>query len=169
MWWSWFLYADKHESLLQIDTMILMGMVKYSQSSQNSKVAMSLQYLKKELRDEVDFLHGDKHQSFNKLESSFLMEVAKFVESTQNRNSVIFLEYAKKKEWQILLYTIVMQNIQIFYGVQSCLLLLVGSNIIYKTIYKIIAYPIHSFDSLFKLSLYIVILLKKKRFKKKNL
>ena len=125
MWWSWFLYADKHESLLQIDTMILMGMVKYSQSSQNSKVAMSLQYLKKELRDEVDFLHGDKHQSFNKLESSFLMEVAKFVESTQNRNSVIFLEYAKKKEWQILLCTIVMQNIQIFYGVQSCLLLLV--------------------------------------------
>ena len=92
------MYADKHESLLQIDTMILMGMVKYSQSSQNSKVAMSLQYLKKELRDEVDFLHGDKHQSFNKLESSFLMEVAKFVESTQNRNSVIFLEYAKKKE-----------------------------------------------------------------------
>ena len=86
---------------------------------------MSLQYLKKELRDEVDFLHGDKHQSFNKLESSFLMEVAKFVESTQNRNSVIFLEYAKKKEWQILLCTIVMQNIQIFYGVQSCLLLLV--------------------------------------------
>ena len=125
MWWSWFLYADKHESLLQIDTMILMGMVKYSQSSQNSKVAMSLRYLKKELRDEVDFLHGDKHQSFNKLESSFLMEVAKFVESTQNRNSVIFLEYAKKKEWQILLCTIVMQNIQIFYGVQSCLLLLV--------------------------------------------
>ena len=125
MWWSWFLYADKHESLLQIDTMILMGMVKYSQSSQNSKVAMSLQYLKKELRDEVDFLHGDKHQSFNKLESSFLMEVAKFVESTQNRNSVIFLEYAKKKEWQILLCTIVMQNIQIFYGVQLCLLLLV--------------------------------------------
>ena len=119
------MHVDKHESLLQIDTMILIGMVKHSQSSQNSKLAMSLQYLKKELRDEVDFLHGDKHQSFNKLESSFLMEVAKFVESTQNRNSVIFLEYAKKKEWQILLCTIVMQNIQIFYGVQSCLLLLV--------------------------------------------
>ena len=31
-----FLHADKHESLLQIDTMILMGMVKHSQSSQNS-------------------------------------------------------------------------------------------------------------------------------------
>ena len=59
-----FLHADKHESLLQIDTMILMEMVKYSQSSQNSKFAMSLQYLKKEVRDEVDFLHADKHQSF---------------------------------------------------------------------------------------------------------
>ena len=59
-----FLHADKHESLLQIDTKILMGMVKDSQSSQNSKFTMSLQYLKKEVRDEVDFLHVDKHQSF---------------------------------------------------------------------------------------------------------
>ena len=59
-----FLHTDKHESLLQIDSMILMEMVKYSQSSQNSKFAMSLQYLKKEVRDEVDFLHADKHQSF---------------------------------------------------------------------------------------------------------
>ena len=57
------LHADKHESLLQIDTMILMGMVKHSQSSQNSKFAMSLQYLKKEVIDEVNFLHVHKHQS----------------------------------------------------------------------------------------------------------
>ena len=56
-----FLHADKHESLIQIDTMILMGIVKHSQKSQNSKFAMSLQYLKKEVRDEVDFLHVDKH------------------------------------------------------------------------------------------------------------
>ena len=59
-----FLKADKHESLLQIDTIILMKMVKYSQRSQNSKFAVYLQYLKKEVRDEVDFLHADKHQSF---------------------------------------------------------------------------------------------------------
>ena len=57
-----FLHAEKHESLLQIDIMILMGMFKHSQSSQNSKFAMSLQYLKKEVRDEVNFLHADKHQ-----------------------------------------------------------------------------------------------------------
>ena len=58
-----FLHADQHESLLQIDIIIL-GMVKHSQ---NSKFAMSLQYLKKELKEEVDFLHVDKHQSFLKV------------------------------------------------------------------------------------------------------
>ena len=50
-----FLHADKHKSLLQIDTMTLIGIVKHSQSSQNSKFTTSLQYLKKEVRDEVDF------------------------------------------------------------------------------------------------------------------
>ena len=62
-------HAGRHESLLQIDSM---GMVKNSQSSQNSKFAMSLQYLKKEVKAEVDFLHAEfpslfqhfEHQSF---------------------------------------------------------------------------------------------------------
>ena len=59
-----FLHADKHESFLKIDAMFLMVMVKHSQSSQNTRFAMSLQHLKKEARDEVDFLHSDKNQSF---------------------------------------------------------------------------------------------------------
>ena len=50
-----FLHADKHESLLQIDTMTLIGIVKHSQSSQNSKVTMSLQYIKKEVRKRIHF------------------------------------------------------------------------------------------------------------------
>ena len=58
-----FLHADKYENMLQINTMILTGMIKYSQSSQNSKCTISLQYLKKEVRDEVDFLHADKYQT----------------------------------------------------------------------------------------------------------
>ena len=41
-----FLHADKHE-LVQMESMILMGMVRHSQSSQNSELAMSLHYLKK--------------------------------------------------------------------------------------------------------------------------
>ena len=55
-----FLYADRHESFLKINTMILMGMIKHSQSSQNSMFPMSFRYLKKEVRDEVNLLHADE-------------------------------------------------------------------------------------------------------------
>ena len=56
-----------------------MGMFK--QSSQNSKFEMSLQYLKKEVRDDVDLFHAYKHQSllpveFNTLNQSFLQSDA---------------------------------------------------------------------------------------------
>ena len=77
-----FLHAGKHESLLQIDTMTLIGIVKYSLSFQNSKVRMSLQYIKKEVRKGVHFLHADEHQSFYKLGLLFLMEVARCVQIT---------------------------------------------------------------------------------------
>ena len=96
--------------MLQIDTMILMGMVKHSQSSQNSKFAMSLQYLKKEVRDEVDFLHADKHQSFlqvdfnilgikvsYKVVLSLLMGRIKHSQSTQSNKFAMCLQYLKKK------------------------------------------------------------------------
>ena len=55
-----YLHADKYESLLQIDAMILTRMVKHSQSCQNSKFGTSLQYLKKEIRNGVHFLLADK-------------------------------------------------------------------------------------------------------------
>ena len=89
-------------------------MIKHSQITQNNKFVMSLQYLKKEVRNGVHFLHADKCQSFHKL-SSFLMEVVRHVQNTQNKKLVI-LQYIKKKLLQLLLCFIVMQNIQIFYG-----------------------------------------------------
>ena len=39
-------------------------MARHAQVTQNNKFAISLQYLKKGVSDEVDFLHADKHQSF---------------------------------------------------------------------------------------------------------
>ena len=39
-------------------------MVKHSQSFKNCKFGISLQYFKKEVRDEVEFLNAYKHQSF---------------------------------------------------------------------------------------------------------
>ena len=124
------MHADKHQSFLQVDfntlgikvsykviLSLLMGMIKYSQSTQSNKFTISLQYLKKEVWNGVHFLHADKHQSFYKLALSFLIEAARHVRSTQNRMLVIFLQYIKKKVLQLLLCSIVMQNIQIFYRV----------------------------------------------------
>ena len=79
-----------------------MGMIKHSQSTQSNKFAISLQYLKKEVRDVVHFLHSEK-QSFYKLALSFLMEVARYDQSTPNRELVIFLLYIKKKVSRLLL------------------------------------------------------------------
>ena len=58
-----FRHADKHKGLLQIATTNLMEIVRHSQNSQDSKFLMSLQYLKEEVRDEVDVLHVER-QSF---------------------------------------------------------------------------------------------------------
>ena len=41
--------------------------------SQNSKFAMSLQHLIKEVRDEIDFSHADKHQSFRQVDFNALI------------------------------------------------------------------------------------------------
>ena len=73
-----------------------MSTIKHSQSTQSNKFAVSLQYLKKEIANGVNFLHADKHQSFYKLALSFLMEVARHVQSTQNRKLVTFLQYNEK-------------------------------------------------------------------------
>ena len=140
------MHVGKHENLLQTDTMILMGMVKHSQSYQNSKFAMylkklrdevdfshadkhqsglqvhfntlgtkasykvilsllrnmisilkSLQYLRKEVRNAVQFLHAHKNQSLEKLALSFLTETDRYVKNVQNRKLVISLQYIKKK------------------------------------------------------------------------
>ena len=87
-----------------------MGMVKHSQSSQNSKFAMSLQYLKKEVRDEVDFLHVDKHQSFLQVDFntlgikdaykvilSLLLGMIKHSRSTQSNKFANIFTITKKR------------------------------------------------------------------------
>ena len=105
-----FLHADKHESLIQIDTMILMGMAKHPQSSQNSQFAMPSQFHKKEVRDEVDCLHTDKHRNFlevdfntldmkvsYKMILSLLMGMIKHSQSTQSNKFAISLQNLKNE------------------------------------------------------------------------
>ena len=62
-------------------------------------------------------MRTDKHQNFYKLALSFLIEVARHVQNTENRKLVKFVQYITKNILQLLLCSIMMQNIQIFYGV----------------------------------------------------
>ena len=70
------------------------------------KFAMSLHYLKKEVRDEVNFLHAGKHQNFLQVDFnnlsikvfykvilSFLMDMIKYSQSTQSNKLAIVLQY----------------------------------------------------------------------------
>ena len=90
--------------------MVLIVMVKHSQGSPKSKFVISLQYLRKEVRDAADFLHADKHQSFlqvdftilgikvsYKVVLSLLMGMIKHSQSTQSNKFAISLQYLKKK------------------------------------------------------------------------
>ena len=86
--------------------MILMGMVKHFQSSQNSKFAMSLQYLKEEVRDEIFCMQVNIKVSYelisalyirisNRVIVSFLMAVIKHFQSIQSNKFAISLQYLK--------------------------------------------------------------------------
>ena len=69
-----------HQSFLQFDFnnliikvsykvkfLILMGMIKHSQIPQSNKFVISLQYLKKEVRNGANILHVHQQQGFYKL------------------------------------------------------------------------------------------------------
>ena len=56
--------ADKHQSFLQgKHTKFFMGLARHASNTPNNKYTISLQYLKKEVSDVVDFLHRAKHES----------------------------------------------------------------------------------------------------------
>ena len=53
---------------------LILSFYKHVQSTQNNKFAISLQYLKKDVSDEVDFLHVDKHRGLLQIDTMILME-----------------------------------------------------------------------------------------------
>ena len=66
------------------------------QSTQNNKFAISLQYLKKNGKNKVDFLLADKHQRFLQIETIILGGVARHAQITKNNKFAISLQYLKK-------------------------------------------------------------------------
>ena len=53
---------------------------------------MSLQYLKKYVRDEADFLHADKHESFLQIRTVIFHGNGQTFQSSQNSKFAISLE-----------------------------------------------------------------------------
>ena len=72
-------------------------MARHAQIIQNNKFAISLQYLKNEVSDEVDFLHADKGESSLQIDTMFLMWIVKHSRSSQNCKFAIFLHCLKKE------------------------------------------------------------------------
>ena len=66
----YFWHADKHWSFLKVDTTIIwVCVVRHAQSAQNNNFVISLQYLKENLKDEVDFPPVDKSRRFLQIDT----------------------------------------------------------------------------------------------------
>ena len=81
----------KHQTILEVDAINLggHGQAMPAQITQSNKFAKTLQYFKKDVRDEVDS-YCNEHHNFFKMILLFLMSVARYAKSTQNKYAVLF-------------------------------------------------------------------------------
>ena len=59
---------------------------RHAQVTQNNKFAIYLQYLKKEVSDEVDFLDADKHENFLQIDTMIFDGDGQAFRKSQNSN-----------------------------------------------------------------------------------
>ena len=76
---------------------LILSFFEYAQITQNNKFAISLQHLKKDVCDEVDFLHADKHKGLLQIGTAILMEIVRHSQNPQNSKFSMSLQYFKKK------------------------------------------------------------------------
>ena len=74
-----------------------MCVARHAQITQNNKFVISLQYLKKEVSDEVDFLHADPHEILLQINAMILMRMLKRSQNSQNSKFALSLQYLKKE------------------------------------------------------------------------
>ena len=68
----------KNKVSYKLILLFLVDVAKDVRSTQNNKFAISLDYLRKEGRDEVDFLHVDINQTFLQVEVIKILKVTSF-------------------------------------------------------------------------------------------
>ena len=74
--------------------------------------AVSLQYLKKDVNDEVDLLHADKHENVLQIDIVILMRMVNYLQSFQN-SMVAFLYNISKNRLEIKLIFCLQINIKV--------------------------------------------------------
>ena len=55
----------------------LMCVARQAQITRNKTFAISVQYLKREVNDKVDFLHAGKHENLLQIDTMILLEIVK--------------------------------------------------------------------------------------------
>ena len=88
----------KNKQSYKLTPFILVGMARPPQIIQKNNFAKSLQYLKKEVTDKVDFFAQLSITVIYKLILSFLMAVARYVWSTQNNKWQVCSAFAVSQE-----------------------------------------------------------------------
>ena len=89
----WFLHKESIKVVYKLMLLFLSGIARHAQSTQNTKLALSLTCLKKEWRDEVVFFHEDKHWTFVQAEKHPKYKFSKSFQYLKKgvRNKVDFL------------------------------------------------------------------------------
>ena len=80
----------RYQTILQFDTINLgeHGQAIPAQITQSNKFSKTLQYLKKEVRDEFDFYCNEHHNFLN--DTTIFDECGQYTKRTQNKNAVSF-------------------------------------------------------------------------------
>ena len=62
------------------------------------KFSISLQNLKKEVNDKVDFLHAGKHENVLQIDALIMIEMVKHFQSSKNSNFTMSVQYLIKED-----------------------------------------------------------------------
>ena len=94
-------------------------MSRHAHITQNNKLAISLQDLKKEVSDAVGFLHADEHESLLQIDTMILMEMVKCSQSSGNSKFCSAFTISQKKKFKMKLTFSMQININVSYKLIS--------------------------------------------------
>ena len=97
--WGWSWSPDKQKYFLQVNSILWVCEAKHVQSTRNNKFAISSHYLKKNVKDEVDFLPTDKHQRFLQVDFIILSVCDQTCPNYRKITSLLFLCSILRKKW----------------------------------------------------------------------